>query len=41
MLGGGTEPEPETDPSEGALTQRDRHLQPGLHEGKGAQRETR
>ena len=34
MLGGGTEPEPEPDTSEGSLTQRDRHLQPGLHEGE-------
>ena len=39
MLGGGTEPEPEPDPSEGSLTQRDRHLQPGLHEGEAAQTE--
>ena len=39
MLGGCTEPEP--GPSEGSLTQRDRHLQPGLHEGEAAQTETR
>ena len=36
MLGGGTEPEPEPDPSEASLPQRDRHLQPGLHEGEAA-----
>ena len=41
MLGGWPDPESEPDPSEGALTQRDRHLQPGLHEGEQAQTENR
>ena len=37
MLGGEPESESEPSPSEGSLTQRDRHLQPGLHEGEAAQ----
>ena len=38
-LGCGTEPEP--GPGEGSLAQRDRHLQPGLHEGEIAERQNR